>query len=141
MEGRVLAGEAGNRRLIIKALRDELIGPAPAGKELDCTPPVFFAKAQEAYGPWTQKGTGEEILLRDVPTKRYGIGVLYPEETKTQESVDEAGEAGMGLLGGEENASGAAGDSPLTEQAAKSLETIEKNLNFQNDSAPGDFDL
>lgn len=66
------------RDTIILQLKSELFGPAPAGQEIDCTKAVVIDKAEDAYGPWRQKGSGEEILLRDPPTKRYGIGVLYP---------------------------------------------------------------
>lgn len=67
-----------NRDLIIQAVRDELVGPSPQGKEIDCNATIVFADASESYGPWRQKDSGEEILLRDSPTKRYGVGVLYP---------------------------------------------------------------
>jgi hypothetical protein len=30
------------------------------------------------WKPWRQKGSGEEILTRDAPLTRYGVGVLYP---------------------------------------------------------------
>ncbi|MDF6020979.1 helicase-related protein [Streptomyces sp. JH34] len=62
------------RDKITKALRDELLGPAPAGKPLDR---FTFEKKEDSYGPWTNAATGEEILERD-PLIRYGVGVLYP---------------------------------------------------------------
>ncbi|CAL9455255.1 helicase-related protein [Streptomyces sp. enrichment culture] len=62
------------RAKITKALRDELLGPAPAGKPLDR---FTFEKKEDSYGPWTNAATGEEILERD-PLIRYGVGVLYP---------------------------------------------------------------
>ena len=31
-------------------------------------------------GPFHEAGTGQEILLRDPPTKRYGVGVIYPQQ-------------------------------------------------------------
>jgi len=66
------------RNLILQSLMEELVGPSPQGKEIDCSVPVVFSEASESYGPWRQKGSGEEILQRDAPSKRYGIGVLYP---------------------------------------------------------------
>jgi hypothetical protein len=66
-----------NRGRIISSLREELV-PAPQGKELDCTGDVIFASTPDSYGPWRQKSSGEEILQRDPPVKRYGVGVLYP---------------------------------------------------------------
>ena len=66
------------REQIIDALRQELVGPSPAGAPLDVSHPIVFDTAKDSYGPWAEAGTGQEILQRDAPTKRYGIGVLYP---------------------------------------------------------------
>lgn len=74
---------------IIDALRQELVGPSPAGAPLDVSQPVVFDRAEDSYGPWTEVRTGQEILQRDAPTKRYGIGVLYPTETRVNEADDE----------------------------------------------------
>lgn len=67
-----------DREQILSALREELLGPAPAGKPIDCSRPIELGK-EEGYGPYRQAGTGEEILLRDRPTNRYGLGVLFPK--------------------------------------------------------------
>jgi hypothetical protein len=67
-----------NRDEVLQSLREELVGPSPQGKEVDCTGKVVFEKPEESFGPWMQKDSKEEILLRDNPTKRYGVGVLYP---------------------------------------------------------------
>ncbi|HKO18075.1 MAG TPA: helicase-related protein [Acidobacteriaceae bacterium] len=80
-------------RVILPTLQRELVGPAPEGRELDCRGSIIFATPTDAYGPWRQAGTGEEILQRDVPTRRYGIGVLYPQGA-SPESSDSAGPAG-----------------------------------------------
>ncbi|MFG2794598.1 helicase-related protein [Streptomyces sp. NPDC048419] len=75
------------RDKITKALRDELLGPAPAGKPLDRS---SFEKKEDSYGPWTNAATGEEILERD-PLIRYGVGVLYPVAAATgSEIADQA---------------------------------------------------
>jgi hypothetical protein len=66
-----------SREFIIKELREELVGPAPNGKEIDCGGNLSFPSFKDAAGPWKQK-TGEEILEVDRPTSRYGVGVLYP---------------------------------------------------------------
>ena len=70
-----------NREALLVALRRELFGPDPQGQSIDCSLPIVFAEQQLAYGPFRDKNTGEEILQRDRPTKRYGIGLLYPLET------------------------------------------------------------
>lgn len=75
------------RDLLIRSLRQELIGPSPAGDPLDISQPVIFDKKEDAYGPWYDLHSGEEILQRDRPTKRYGIGVLYPASTPADETM------------------------------------------------------
>jgi Helicase conserved C-terminal domain len=67
-----------NRDEVLQALRQELVGPHPLGEEILCTAPIQLDEAEAAYKPYRQRGTGEEILQRDPPTKRYGVGVLYP---------------------------------------------------------------
>ena len=57
-----------------------LLGPEPLGEPLDLSSPLEFASWNEANGPWHDRETGEEILMRDGPTKRYGVGVLYPPD-------------------------------------------------------------
>ena len=80
------------REQIIDALRQELVGPSPAGAPLDVSHPIVFDTAKDSYGPWAEAGTGQEILQRDAPTKRYGIGVLYPAAIPINEADDEAAE-------------------------------------------------
>ena len=70
-----------NREIVLRALREELVGPFPQGGRVDCSKEVVFAEAQQSYGPWIQEESGEEILQRDPPTKRYGVGVLFPTAT------------------------------------------------------------
>lgn len=88
------------RAAMLQALREELLGPAPAGDELDFTQAVSFKIRSDAFGPFRQKGTGEEVLLRNGPSQRYGIGVLYPfkTEVKAGDDLSQAGEAGVGRL-------------------------------------------
>jgi hypothetical protein len=81
-----------NRPLIINALRSELMGPDPRGVELDCASAIYFDDWNETHGPYVQKGSREEILLKDTPRIRYGVGVLYPigatvEEKEEAEAV------------------------------------------------------
>lgn len=69
-----------NRDSVLRALREELVGPCPLGQEIDCAHAIRLEDAEAAYRPYRQLGSGEEILQRDSPTKRYGVGVLYPME-------------------------------------------------------------
>ncbi|MFG1495173.1 helicase-related protein [Saccharospirillum sp. HFRX-1] len=67
-----------NRGVILRALREELVGPCPIGDEIDCSSVIKLDDIEAAYRSYCQLGSGEEILQRDSPTKRYGVGVLYP---------------------------------------------------------------
>src|SRR5712691_1584828 len=67
-----------NREHVIKDLCTELVGPDPGGSFLDISKLVRFDQMADARGPFRQAPDGEEILVRDSPTKRYGIGVLFP---------------------------------------------------------------
>lgn len=78
-----------NRDIVLKMLREELVGPCMVGEEIDCNQTIYLPEVESAYKPYRQLGSGEEILQRDSPTKRYGIGVLYPMEAPVaSEEVD-----------------------------------------------------
>ncbi len=77
------------RRKIIEALRRELVGPSPGGQHLDLSALVRFATREESWSPWRDAATGEEILKYQQPLGRYGIGVLYPIETRVDETRNE----------------------------------------------------
>jgi len=81
-----MTNHAENREMVVSDLRRELVGPAPAGPEIDPTAEQSFDSPSESYGPWRQRGSGEEILLRDGPVKRYGIGVLFPFRVPQEQS-------------------------------------------------------
>lgn len=89
----------GNRDQIVSALKQELVGPAPAGEMCDCTQPVRFDDMETFYRCYRQQGSGEEILQRDPPTKRYGIGVLYPYGTMAGDTTNDVGALAAGLTG------------------------------------------
>jgi len=76
------------RRRLLEALREELVGPSPQGIPIDCTTPITFDQREQSFGPWRQAGSGEEILQRDRPVKRYGIGVLHPLGTMEELDLD-----------------------------------------------------
>ena len=120
-----------NRTQLIQSLKEELVGPSPQGEELDCSGEIHFEDARDSYGPWRQKNSGEEILMRDRPVKRYGVGVLYPIGV-AYEAEPEGFEADIGdLASGEESALDTGTDtleSPLTGNGTKSIEEIEKRI-------------
>jgi hypothetical protein len=72
----------------VDALKEELFGPCPVGAPIDTSRPITFVNREHAYGPWVDEASGEEILQRDPPTRRYGIGVLYPPRTIRSEVDD-----------------------------------------------------
>lgn len=67
---------------MVDALRRELVGPAPAGEPLDLDGGVTFPSKAVSYAPRVDAKTGEEILGWTRPVKRYGIGVLFPDEVR-----------------------------------------------------------
>jgi len=80
-----------DRDIVIQQLREELVGPAPAGEVI--SGPVRFETKEESYPPRRQSN-GEEILQRTAPTLRYGVGVLYPFETPLTGDTHPVPEAG-----------------------------------------------
>ena len=75
-----MADHIANRDTVLQSLLQELVGPHPVGEGIDCTVAIRLDDAKTAYLPYRQLGTGEEIIQRDSPTKRYGVGILYPRE-------------------------------------------------------------
>jgi len=134
-----MADHVGNRKIIMKALREELVGPSPQGDELDCSDSIIFEDIAKFRMPWKQKVTGEEILQRDRPLKRYGIGVLYPMNTpdKTDETVLPA-DASIDAADPQE----AATETLLTAKGVKDIEDIVKRAESGGgDTNPYDLDL
>lgn len=78
---------------VLEALREELLGPSPQGEPIDTHGEIFFEEPQASYGPYRQL-SGEEILMRDRPTRRYGIGVLSPPQVPAEEGAEGAAEPG-----------------------------------------------
>ena len=66
-----------NRDEITSQLEREVVGPWPAGREIDVEGPIASIEPDDR-GPYRQAGSGEEILTRESPTRRYGAGILYP---------------------------------------------------------------
>ena len=64
------------RNRVLDALYRELVGPDPQGDEIDASEKISVDE-ETAWMPRRQANTGEEILTRDAPNRRYGIGVLY----------------------------------------------------------------
>ena len=122
----------GNRQKILKLLEQELFGPAPTGDDRDCSLPLVFDTTESAYGPFKEKSTGEEIINRDSPSRRYGIGVLFPSGTQ-EPLVDES--SSEESLAGEQ-----ARLNPVIE--INGIEPIQEMLtSIRQDENPSDYDL
>ena len=70
------------RGIVEDAVRRELFGPsdteAPRGTPLDVSSgSVHFSTKDESRGVFHDQETGQEILTRSDPLRRYGIGVLF----------------------------------------------------------------
>jgi len=87
-----------SRDYVQDALRREVLGPDPRGESIQIYDEIIFDSREQAGGPWVEEGTGEEILTRDPPLRRYGVGILFPQAALTMdESILEtyAGSAGV----------------------------------------------
>jgi len=70
------------RGTVESAVRRELFGPAigeaPRGKPLDCSSgAVHFETKEDSWGLFHDVASGQEILTKSDPLRRYGIGVLF----------------------------------------------------------------
>jgi hypothetical protein len=129
-----------NREAIIAILRRELVGPDPQGDEIDGTAKIIFAEQQQGYAPYVDKASGEEILQRDRPTKRYGIGVLYPREVVDQNDAglpSDIVDATTEVSEAEQKTPIVEGD-VVTAQAQKDLDTIERRTGASKSDLEGD---
>jgi len=130
-----------NRESILGTLRAELVGPSPAGDEIDVTGEISFQDAKSSYGPWRQKSSGEEILQRDPPVKRYGVGVLYPLGTPLEVSREDGVAIPTEMTGGSPIAEEEKPRHLISEEAQKQIEEIAKRSGLGADPEPDDFDL
>lgn len=129
-----------NRDVILQALREELVGPCPVGEEIDCNAAIQLDDAEPAYRPYRQSRTGEEILQRDAPTKRYGVGVLYPVEALISPEELETQPPAPDEKVGPESPDSA--PEPLTASAVRDCEAIAARAEHRLPEADSDdFDL
>ncbi len=93
------------RAAMVAALRREIFGPEhdagprKIGQPISLDPPPSFASWNDVKSPYHDAATGQEILDRDRPSKRYGVGVLYPQQavmTDANEGEVADEEAGRG---------------------------------------------
>jgi len=110
------------RNAVLQGLQEELVGPSPQGSEIDCSQVISFDEPEQSYGPWRQLWSGEEVLQRDPPSKRYGVGVLYPLEMPADDETvkDQNLETFLTQVGDEE------ASEILTPLAQRAIEQIEQ---------------
>lgn len=80
-----------SREQVLDVLRRELVGPDPQGDPFNAATDVV--DGETAWKPRRQAPSGEEILTRDTPDRRYGIGVLYSKGGRSRGQEVAAGEA------------------------------------------------
>lgn len=135
-----------NRKIILRALKNELVGPSPAGLLLKISKlPVEFQTLEDSYGPFVVEETKEEIINRDYPTKRYGIGILYPFATRDEEqSITSSGADVIGLVNESSDIElpSKNPDKKIEKQKAENFQKIQNSLtNLKTDENQTDYDL
>jgi len=131
------------RQRLIEALREELVGPASRGIGIDTAAPLVFATWADARGPYREISTGEEILIQDSPTTRYGVGVLYPTRSQELSEIREsAGEsqASLGPVHREDDAF-TEEERPIGPHAERQLEDASETVEPAVGGETDDFDL
>src|ERR1017187_2960682 len=67
-----------SRRHMIRALREEVLGPISKGRILKSDHSLNFDSDDEFYGPHIQEGSLNEIVKGESPKRRFGAGILFP---------------------------------------------------------------
>ncbi|GAA6616838.1 helicase-related protein [Scytonema sp. NUACC26] len=129
-----------NRDKIIQALREELVGPSPQGKPINCSGEITFQDNEEFYQPWRQDN-GEEILQRDPPLVRYGVGVLHPVGTPLENEDLKTSELGQNIVEINHIEEIKADEEIITDEAKQNIEDIAKNILESPEVESNDFDL
>lgn len=92
-----LASNLSNRKWLASRLRAEIVGPDPAGIELDIRPGGEQKKfSWEEFRKPKKQINGEEVVWQDPPAKRYGAGVLFPIGVIEEREQLRAGEEQQG---------------------------------------------
>ncbi|MBW4670345.1 MAG: hypothetical protein KME60_23745 [Cyanomargarita calcarea GSE-NOS-MK-12-04C] len=129
-----------NREKIIQALREELLGPSPQGKIIKCSDEISFESDKDFYQPWRQDN-GEEILQRDPPLVRYGVGVLHPIKTPAENEDSQQNVADTNIVLDNQPQEIEANEELITEEAKQNLKDIEEKILDISETESDDFDL
>lgn len=98
---------------MLNSVRRELMGPAPTGSELSVPPgqdPV------NDYLPYVEAGTREEILAIEKPLQRYGVAVLFPKDSRVEDTETMEPDA--------DESAGSTDEVDLDERTSRSLNDI-----------------
>ena len=127
----VISPHIENREKLVQFIRSEMMGPCLSGNDkLDCSGEITIEKWKDAGKPWVQKETGDEIIRRDTPVNRYGLGVLYPPQMPHEETFSADNEEPEETVESAEDAE---------EEKATEIKTVGRVENDVSDS--DDFDL
>lgn len=78
-----------NREILVEQLIGELHGPRfTLGKPLKITQVINFSSWDESRGPWIDEATEQEILSDLTPGQQYGIGVLVPAGSSSDDASE-----------------------------------------------------
>ena len=135
-----MAEHIANRDNIIQSLREEIVGPSPQGKPINCRSAINFQSQKDFYGPWRQEN-GEEILQRDAPVVRYGVGVLFPMRTKLEDEDSKSSREDKDSDQDNQPDEKDVSEVLITEEANKSLDQIKEGVADSVETESDDFDL
>ena len=125
-----------DRELLLAAIREEFVGPAPYGQELDLSDQVTLESVEKSYGPYRSRD-GEEVLCWENPITRYGVGVLFPVE---QADEDESPTTDEETQEREAETLATAPDELLDDKARAKVAAMQEKLSGREED-PGEFDL
>jgi hypothetical protein len=139
-----LADHIARREEVLGALKEELLGPSPRGEPIDCSKEIRFEDIGSAFAARTQAGSGEEILIRDRPSKRYGVGVLSPPALPLEDGASE--EEPRDAKDNEEEAlaearEAADGDDALSQAGAERLRQAAERIADETRADDDDYEL
>ncbi len=118
-----------NRDSLVEELKREVIGPDPQGEELVVEDGLEIGY-DKYYRPYRQTN-GEEIVKEIMTTKRYGVGVLYPEQLEEltrewSEDPDSIDTDNRGVAYSDEAPEDQLEDLDLTTQVSTSVKNLAK---------------
>lgn len=129
----------GSRETMLAGIRRELLGPAACGFALEIPhsgPPV------DAFQPYVDASTGEEVLTIDKPLNRYGLGVLFPKtHVETDGSVAFTPDEGSTTALGTELALEESVVEAVSSDAEKDLDRIQDRSGRSTGDAEDDDDV